>query len=91
MILGIRPRLKTFLGSTHIAEQLLFSMVPSILTFNFDLIFWLFLVFWVLIVCFWGSGKVQNIFGSTSIAEQLLFSMLPSTLPFNFDQIWGPF
>ena len=29
---------KTFIGSTHKAEQVLFSMFPSILSFNFDTI-----------------------------------------------------
>ena len=29
---------KIVLGSTHVVEQLLFSIVPSILTFDFDLI-----------------------------------------------------
>ena len=38
-IFGVRLRFKTVLGSTHVAEQLLFSIVPSILTFDFDLIF----------------------------------------------------
>jgi len=34
------------LGSTHVVEQLLFSIVPSILTFTFDLISGSFLTFW---------------------------------------------
>ena len=29
-----------FLGSNHVVEQLSFSMIPLILTFEFDLIFW---------------------------------------------------
>ena len=33
------------LGSTHIVEELLFSIVPSILTFDFDLILGSFLTF----------------------------------------------
>ena len=32
--------------STHVIEQLLFSIVPSILTFDFDLILGSFLTFW---------------------------------------------
>ena len=32
-------------GSTHIVEQLSFSMLPSILTFDFDLILGSFLTF----------------------------------------------
>ena len=31
---------KIVLGFTHIGDQLLFSVVPSILTFNFHLIFY---------------------------------------------------
>ena len=38
--------LKTVLGSTHVVKQLLFSIVASILTFDFDLILGSFLTFW---------------------------------------------
>ena len=38
--------LKLVLGSTHEVEQLSFSMLPSILTFDFDLILGSFLTFW---------------------------------------------
>ena len=34
------------MGSTHVVEQLFFSIVPSILTFSFDLILGLFFTFW---------------------------------------------
>ena len=34
------------LGSTHVVEQLLFSIVPSILTFDFDLMLGLFFTVW---------------------------------------------
>ena len=34
-MVGVRP--KTDFGSTHVAEQLQFSIDPSILTFDFDL------------------------------------------------------
>ena len=37
---------KTVFGSTHVVEQLSFSMFPSILTFDFTLILGLFLTFW---------------------------------------------
>ena len=37
---------KTVLGVTHVVEQLSFSMFPSILTFDFDLILLSFLTFW---------------------------------------------
>ena len=36
---------KTVLGSAHVVEQLLFSMLPSIVTFDFDLILGSFLTF----------------------------------------------
>ena len=38
--------LKTFLGSAHIVEQLLFSIVPSVLTVDFDLNLGPCLTFW---------------------------------------------
>ena len=34
------------MGSTHVVEQLSFYMFPAILTFDFDLILWSFLIFW---------------------------------------------
>ena len=43
--LGLGKGSKTFLGYTHVVEQLSFSMFPSILTFDFDLILWSFLTF----------------------------------------------
>ena len=62
--------LNTVLGSTHVVEQLSFSMFPSILTFDFDFILgpqWTFL----------GLGKGSNtVFGSTHVVEQLSFCML---------------
>ena len=36
--LGLGKGLKPVLGYTHVVEQLSFSMFPSILTFDFDLI-----------------------------------------------------
>ena len=36
--LGLGKGSKTVLGYTHVVEQLSFSMFPSILTFDFDLI-----------------------------------------------------
>ena len=36
----------TVLGSTHLVEQLLFSIVPPILTFDFELSLGSFLPFW---------------------------------------------
>ena len=37
---------RTVLRFTHVVEQLLFSIVPSIQTFDFDLILGSFLLFW---------------------------------------------
>ena len=37
---------KTVLGSTHVVEQISYSMFPSILTFDSDLILWSFFTFW---------------------------------------------
>ena len=62
------------LGSTHIMQQLLFSLFPSILMFDFDLILGLFLTFLGPNGRFLGS---KTILGSTHVAEQLSFSMIP--------------
>ena len=43
--LGVGVGLKYCLGSTHVVEQFLFSIVSSILTFNFDLILGSFITF----------------------------------------------
>ena len=45
LISGFEQGLKTVLGSTHVVEQLSFFKVPSILAFEFDLIFGSFLLF----------------------------------------------
>ena len=62
-LLGAQMGSKTALGSTHVIEQLLFSIVPSILTFYFDFILGLFLAFlgpkWA---NFGSQGKVQKLF-----------------------------
>ena len=42
------------MGSTNVVKQLSFSMLPSILTFDFDA--------GVLMGYFWGWGKVQKLF-----------------------------
>ena len=44
-ILRVRIRFRNCFGSTHIVQQLLFSMFPSILTFDLDLILGFFLIF----------------------------------------------
>ena len=43
--LGLRKGSKTVLGYTHVVEHLSFSMFPSILTFDFNLILWSFFTF----------------------------------------------
>ena len=50
------------LGSIHIVQQLLFSLFPSILIFDFDLILGLFFTFWALMGYFWGWDRVQKLF-----------------------------
>ena len=44
--LGLGKGSITVFGSSHLVEQLLFSMFPSILTFDFDLILGSFFTFW---------------------------------------------
>ena len=79
-----------FFMSTHVLEQLSFSMLPSILTFDFDSILALFLTFGVPNCLFLGSGKgSKSILGSTHVVEQLSFSMSPSILTFDFYIIFG--
>ena len=74
------------MGSTHVDEQLLFSIVSSILIFDFDLILGLFLDFWGPNGLFLGLGSGSKaIFGSTHIVEQLSFSIIPSILTFKLD------
>ena len=73
-------------------QQLLFSLFPSILKFDFDLILGLFLTFWGPNGLFLGSGLGSKIvFGSTHVANQLLFSIVSSILTFDFDLIFGTF
>ena len=42
---GVGDGFKKSFGSTHVVEQLSFSILPLILTFDFDLIFGSFLTF----------------------------------------------
>ena len=63
------------MGSTHVVEQLLFSIVPSILTFDldFDLILGSFLTFWGPNGLFLGSGYgSKTVLGSPHINYLLL-------------------
>ena len=52
----------TVLVLTHAAKQLLFFMLPSIMTFDFDLILGSFCFIGAKIGCFWGWGNVQKQF-----------------------------
>ena len=63
--------------STHVDEQLSFSMLLSIVTFDFDLILGSFLTFWGPYGLFFGLGKGSNtVLGSTRVVEQLFSSIL---------------
>ena len=76
---------KLFFGSTHVVEQLLFSMFPSILAFDFDLILGLFFTFWGPNGLFFGLEQgSKSVFGSTYVVEQFLFSIVPLILKFDF-------
>ena len=73
------------MGSNHVVEQLLFSMIPSILTFEFDLILGSFLTFLGPNGLFLGLGLgSKTVFWSTHVAEQLLFFIVLSILTFDF-------
>ena len=91
-------QVQIILGSTHIVQQLLFSLFPSILMFDFDLILGLFFTFLdpngIVLGSMWGS---KTVLGSTHVVEQLSFSMIPWVVTFEFDLIlgwflsfWGP-
>ena len=70
---------KTVLGSTHVVEEISFSMLPSIQTFDFELIFVLFFTFLGPNVLFLGSGYgSKTVSWSKNVDEQLSFSMFPS-------------
>ena len=79
------------MGSTHVVEQLSFSMFLSILSFDFDLILGS-LLGGGLNGLFLGSGfGLKTVFGSSHVVEQLSFCMFPSILIFDFDLISGHF
>ena len=82
------------MGSTHVVEQLLFSIVPSILNFEFDSIFRLFFDYWgpMDYGLFLGLGQSsKTVLGTNHVVEQLLFSIVSSILTFDFDLIFGSF
>ena len=84
--------MKTVLGSTHVVEQLSFSMLPSILKFDLDLILGSFLTFWDPNWLFIGLGEGSiNVLESTQVVEQLIFCMFSSILTFEFYLILGSF
>ena len=69
---------KSVLGSTPVVVQLSFSMLPSVLTFDFDLILGAFFTF--------GGPNgltlgfrycLKTVLGSTHVVEQLLFCIVP--------------
>ena len=77
----------TVLGSTHVVQQLSFSMFLSILTFHFGVTFDF---FGALMGSFLGFGSGSTPFlGSTHVVEQLSFSLFLSILMFHFDLIFG--
>ena len=87
----MRLWLKLCFRSTHVAEQHMFSMSPSILAFNLTQFKGFFFAFREKIGYFEGWGQFQIVLGSTQIVQQLLFSMFPSILTVDFDLILGLF
>ena len=80
------------MGSTHVVEQLSFSLFLSILTFDFDSILGSFLTFWGPNGLLLGLGKGPNtVLGTTHVVEQLSFYLFLSNLKFDFDSILGSF
>ena len=67
-------------------------MLPSILTFDFDLIFGSFLAFWGPNGLFLGLGRGSTtVLGSAHVDKQLSISMFLSFLTFDFDLILWSF
>ena len=62
LFLGLYKGSKTVLGSTHVVEQLSFSMFPSTLAFDFDLMLGSFLTFWTIMGYFWNWGRARKLF-----------------------------
>ena len=59
---GLGSGSEIVLGSTHTVKQLLFSIFPSILTFDFDLILRSFWLFGPLMGYIWGQYRAQTTF-----------------------------
>ena len=73
-------------GSTLLVQQLLFSLFPSILTFDFDLIWGLFCLFGAKNRLFRGLGSGSNCFWVYSYsATTFIFFLFPSILTLDFD------
>ena len=67
-------------------------MIPSSLTFEFDLSLGSSLTFWGPNGLFMGFGLgSKTVSGSTHVAEQLVFSIVPSIPTFDFGFIWVGF
>ena len=62
LLLGLGQGSTTVFGSTHVVEQLSFSVFLSILTSDFDLILGSFFTFWGPNGLFLGLGRVQKLF-----------------------------
>ena len=78
LFLGLGNGSKSVLGSTHIVDQLSYSIFPSILTLDFDSILGYFSTFCGPNGLFLGLGKgPKTVLWSTHLVEQLSFSMLP--------------
>ena len=91
-ILGVWVTFKNCIGVYGVVEQLSFSMIPLILTFEFDLILGSFFYFWDSNGLFLGLEMgSKTVLGSTHVVEQLSFSMFPSILTFDFDLILRSF
>ena len=80
------------MGSTHVLEQLSFSMFLSILTLDFDLILGSFLSYWGPNGLFLGLRKSsKTVLVSIHVVEQFSFCMFSSILIFDFYLISGSF
>ena len=83
----------TLLESTHVDEELSFTLFLSILTFDFYLILGSFLTYWGPNRPFLGLGKDSNtLLGSSHVVEQLSCSMIPYSdiwYCLNFGDIFG--
>ena len=76
LFLGSGNGPKTVLGSTHVVEQHSFSMLPSILTFDYDLILGSFLTFCGPNGLFSGSGFANGLFLGLGRVQQLFWGPL---------------